>query len=120
MKMTREIVADISKANQLLTLLCEHMEREAPLHNAAVFLTIAVAHGEGKALEVKEIQKRTGMKSAALSRALGALGEWSYKGRPGLELVKTVPDYEDRRRKPMALTAKGEKLAAEIADLISS
>lgn len=116
--MNKNKIGMIDKAQRLLDFLCNEMEREAPLHNAWVFLTVAQAHARGEALEVKEIQKRTGLKSASLSRALGALGEWSYKGRAGLDLVTSRPDFQDRRRKPMVLTKKGEKLAAKVAELM--
>lgn len=113
------MITTMARMQDVLQLLCDSMEREAPLHNALVFLTIAEAHAKGGTIEIKEIQKLTGLTSSATSRAVGALGEWSYKKRPGLDLIKSRPDYEDRRRKPMVLTEKGEELAKKVTALLN-
>lgn len=108
-------VAALQRAKQLIDLLCDEMERDQPLHNVQAYLTVALENAKGNAPEVKEIQNEMGMTSSALSRALGNIGEWSYRGKAGLDLIKSRPDYTDRRRKPMVLTPKGEKLATAVA-----
>lgn len=110
--------AALKRAKKLIDLLADEMDRTAPLHNVQAFLEVAVSSAEGNALEVKEIQQRLGMTSSALSRALGAIGEWSYTHKPGLDLVKAKMDYTDRRRKPMVLTDRGEKLAQRCAKTV--
>ena len=118
LKFTKEQTAALIHAKQVIDLLCEEMEREAPLHNVQAFLHIAAASAQGKTVEVKELQEATGLPSSTMSRAMGALGEWSYKDRPGLQLITTKADYSDRRRKPTVLSPKGEKLAGRVAAII--
>lgn len=111
--------ATLTNLTELVDLLCDQMEREAPLHNVQVLLHICAAAAKGDTVEVRELQKETGLSSSALSRALGALSEWSYKGRPGLELVTVRPDYNDRRRKPMTLSEKGKALAVRMTSIVT-
>lgn len=116
--MNKNQIENIVKAKEIIDLLCEEMEQDAPLHNVQIFLHIAAATmAKGENLEVKEIVKEVKLMASPVSRALGALGEMSYKNRPGLGLIEVKPDYEDRRRKPMGLTRKGEKLCKMVAEV---
>ncbi|MEM7200238.1 MAG: hypothetical protein AAF628_08240 [Planctomycetota bacterium] len=110
--------SDIQTARKLIDTLCEEMEREAPLHNVQLFLHIAEAQATDREVDVRALQESSGLTSAACSRALGAIGEWSYKNRPGLDLVTSRADYSDRRRKVMVLTKTGEKLANKITRIL--
>jgi DNA-binding MarR family transcriptional regulator len=116
--MNNQQVENLVKVKQLIDMLCSEMERDQPLHNVQAYLTVAVATTQGGAPEVREIEQRTGLSSSALSRALGNIGEWSYRNKPGLDLIKARMDYSDRRRKPMVLTEKGEDLAEKIVRIL--
>ena len=118
MKLTKETHANLKALLAAVEFLADNMDRSAPLHNVQLFLQIADATANGEALEVNELQRQLGMTSSALSRALGAIGQWSYTDQPGLDLVVAKPDYSDRRRKPMTLTDKGEKLAIAATKMI--
>ena len=48
-----------------------------------------------------------GLSSSALSRNVGALGEYRQGGEPGLLFVDAKVDPRERRRKFLNLTGKG-------------
>jgi DNA-binding MarR family transcriptional regulator len=84
-----------------------------PLQTLAVFLDAAIHEGEPEN-SVSEIGKRVGLQSSSASRNVAALSKWHWLKKPGLELLDTVPDPMEMRRKIVALTPKGRRLAEQI------
>lgn len=85
------------------------VDNAMPFHQAMVLLLIGLHDADG-GIEMREIAATLKMSSSSASRNVAALGEWHRLQRPGLGLVETSTDYEDRRRKPVTLTTKGRKL----------
>jgi DNA-binding MarR family transcriptional regulator len=65
-------------------------------------------------LTQQELANRTGMALSSISRNLMALGEWNRSGKPGLSLVETADDPEERRRHIAFLSPKGRSLVHRI------
>jgi DNA-binding MarR family transcriptional regulator len=65
-------------------------------------------------LTQQELANRTGMALSSISRNLMALGEWNRSGKPGLSLVETADDPEERRRQIAFLSPKGRSLVHRI------
>ncbi|MBM6582903.1 winged helix-turn-helix transcriptional regulator [Microvirga sp. BT689] len=63
-------------------------------------------------LTQQELANRTGMALSSISRNLMALGEWNRSGKPGLSLVETADDPNERRRQIAFLSPKGGALCA--------
>lgn len=84
---------------------------DVPIQRAVIFLLIAAAGEEGA--ESKDLKEAAGLAASSVSRNVAALGEWP-RGKKGLGLVKTRTDYTDRRRKPVVLTAKGQRVLNEL------
>lgn len=91
------------------------MGQEIPLHVAETFIVIAEAHQRGETIEVSDVRKKLDLKSATVSRTMGVLGPWRPTTKQaGLELIEPELDHTDRRRRPMKLTAKGERLVRNL------
>ncbi len=104
---TKADIRAIRALERVMEILCDEMDRSAPLHQGLVFISAARAEIEGELATTKDLQERTKLSSAALSRILGSLQEVKFTGKPGLELLRLKPDYSDRRRRPLTLTEKG-------------
>ncbi len=65
-------------------------------------------------LTQQELANRTGMALSSISRNLMALGEWNRSGKPGLSLIETADDPEERRRHIAFLSPKGRSLVHRI------
>lgn len=102
------------KLNRVLTHLSQH-DKDMPLTRASVLLIVALIPD----CVVRDIMKRTGLSQSTVARSLAFLGEKPMRGMTdGLGWVAMRPDPEDPRRVRCSLTAKGEKLIAEINDLM--
>lgn len=94
------------------------VDNAMPFHQVMVLLLIALHDNEG-GIEMRDISASLKMSSSSASRNVAALGEWHRLQRPGLGLVETTTDYEDRRRKPVVLTTKGRKLLDTVTRRLS-
>jgi DNA-binding MarR family transcriptional regulator len=81
-----------------------------PAQMAQCFLAVAIRPG----LTAQNLAEMTSLSQAAVNRNIRALGKRHRYDKPGLELIEAVPDPAEPRRNIMSLTAKGEKLAAEL------
>ncbi|QRM31091.1 MarR family winged helix-turn-helix transcriptional regulator [Microvirga sp. VF16] len=86
--------------------------RQNELSPQSVEILLAVALKPG--LRMNELPELTGMALSSVSRNLDALGAVHRHGKPGLELVATVPDPEEPRRKLVFLTVKGRMLVERL------
>jgi len=65
---------------------------------------------------MKELETASGITLGSVSRNLMALGKWHRHQVPGLELVETIDDPREYRRKVAFLTNKGRQF---VSDLVS-
>jgi len=103
---------------RVMDVLCTEMDKSAPLHQGLVFLAAARANVEGELATTKDLQERTKLSSAAISRIIGALQEVKFTGKRGLELLRVKMDYSDRRRRPLMLTEKGEGVVKKLLEAL--
>ena len=98
-------VKKLEKLQKVLEELAK-IDSEFPLQWALVF--IEIVKDEGASL--KDIAERTDISMSVMSRTIGALSNYRRMGKPyGLVLVRHAKD--DKRRKELYLSAKGNKLA---------
>jgi DNA-binding MarR family transcriptional regulator len=71
---------------------------------------------------IKQIEKLAEVTKSAASRHILILTERGdrARARPGLGLVETYEDRQDSRIKHVKLTAKGNRLAADIAKIMET
>lgn len=102
------------KLNRVIMHLFNH-DKDMPLTRASVLLIVA---SKPDCL-VKDITTRTGLNQSTVARSLAFLGEKPTRGeKVGLGWVEMRPDEEDPRRVRVNLTAKGQRLMAEIEDMM--
>lgn len=90
--------------------------REAYADMSGTTLSVFLIVATNPAISAKDLLKRIPDTSqSAISRHLSTLGEWNWRGGPGLGLVDLVEDPEDRRNKIAFLSAKGKQLAIKMA-----
>jgi DNA-binding MarR family transcriptional regulator len=90
-------------------------DEQMPTQMAAVFLSVALQPG----LTMSELGQHVGMSQASCSRNVAALGEWHRFGKAGLNLVESVEDPRERRRKIMFLTVKGRNRVAKVISALT-
>lgn len=100
--------------NRVIVHLFQH-DKEMPLTRASVLLYVA----NNPDCLVRDITKRTGLNQSTVARSLAFLGDKPTRGeKDGLQWIAMTPDHEDPRRLRVNLTAKGERLMADINDLM--
>lgn len=97
-----------------LELVYKFMDSEAAMHTLDVFITVADAHRRNEDIELRDVQKATGLSNSAAHRNLQMLSEIYRAGRPGYGLIEARVDVHDRRRRYWHLTRKGEQFAKEL------
>ncbi|EKF16894.1 ArsR family transcriptional regulator [Nitratireductor pacificus] len=70
---------------------------------------------EGEPLTLEDLAVKVGMTPTTISQHLRYLGGGYRLGRPGLGLVLTDANPDNRRKKTFGLTPKGRGLAAQLA-----
>lgn len=78
------------------------------------FLHIA---SKSEAVDLSSIGQALGLSKAAASRNYYRLAD-GKTGDDGLDLIKSLVDYSDRRRMPLVLTDKGTEVAKELTGFI--
>jgi|TARA_R110000851_G_scaffold176026_1_gene322565 DNA-binding MarR family transcriptional regulator len=89
---------------------------EMTLQAAHTFLVVAAEPG----IPTPELMKRTAVSQSSCSRHVGFLSHRHHKGAPGLQLVESLIDPYEGRRKIVVLTDKGKELAAELAEVLGT
>ncbi|MER9596094.1 helix-turn-helix domain-containing protein [Mesorhizobium sp. M0244] len=122
--------SDNKTARRLLSFI-EEFRKLSPNIQAgqiAVFLHIMGEPG----ISMKDIERRTGLSSTAVSRNVLALSEWfkhprpavgdhpAVPGEPGHDLVETVEDPADRRNKIVRPKPKGVRVYNTLIQLLGS
>lgn len=87
---------------------------DIPVTTVEVFLAVAVNSG----ISSKDLRDRVGASQSAVSRHLALLGEYSWRGGEGMDLIEIVEDPEDRRSKLAFLKPKGQTLAIRLSAIL--
>lgn len=82
-----------------------------------VHVLLAVARQPG--ITAQELVTETGLSLSSVSRNLLSLGEWHRFGKPGLNLVESVEDPYERRRKISFLTIRGRTTVQHLMEQVS-
>jgi DNA-binding MarR family transcriptional regulator len=109
-----------SKTARRLLMFIEEFRKISPFINAgqiAIFLHIAAVPGN-QGISMKDIERRTGISSSAVSRNVLALSETEKVGKPGHNLVETFDDLQDRRNKLVRLKPKGVRVYNTLIELL--
>lgn len=106
--------SNLRSLNKAITHLSQH-DKEMPLTRASVLMVVAL----NPDCLVRDITKRTGLNQSTVARSLAFLGDKPTRGsKDGLRWIEMKADWEDPRRVRCNLTAKGDKLMAELKDLM--
>lgn len=101
----------MSSAKLLLALeTFRNLDEDIPLRVMSTFLIIAGEPG----IRLTDIANKLDTPLSSASRHVFQLSKWFSPKKPGLNLVETRPDEQDRRAMRAYLTDKGEKLKDEI------
>lgn len=110
-------MSDLEKVQALLRVATRltDLDKDMPLTRLQVLLIVAMRPG----CTVKEIVRRTGLNQSTVSRSLALLSDRPVRGqKEGFGWIATKRDPRDSRRCLCFVTQAGEKMLAEIEDLI--
>lgn len=77
------------------------------------------AESDGKAGNQYEMEQRLDMSTATASRATSHWLQWKRPRVPGLDMIESIPDPEDRRYRMITLNRKGQKFAEKIKEAVA-
>ena len=86
------------------------VDEQLPMQMAQALLLIAKRPG----LTMQELSQETGLSQSSCSRNVAALSKWHRHQKPGHDLVESMDDPRERRRKVMFLTRRGKKVVKDI------
>lgn len=112
-------IRDQTTSAQLDTLfkamnLIRVLDPETPGQVVVAFLYVA-SHNR---CHKQALEEALQLSTASASRITDYLSAQHRLGKPGLDLVKKVPDESNRRRLELHLTPKGELLAQQLKEII--
>ena len=91
------------------------MDAEIPLTTVAVFLTV-VQKGN---ITMKEMVKLLGISQSSCSRNVAYLAQYHRLNKPGLNLLVTMEDPQERRRKIVSPTQRGLRVVEQMRSMVS-
>jgi DNA-binding MarR family transcriptional regulator len=97
---------------QLMAALAEFHKLESEMTVSRLLLFLHVAAQPG--IKQADLEQLTGFAQSGCSRAVAVLSKFERYDRPGLDLIESLPNPQNRRHKVVALTAKGQLLAAAV------
>jgi DNA-binding MarR family transcriptional regulator len=95
-------------------LVQRHFHASVEAQTVMFFLRVA---SKDEPVDIQTLATDIKITKAAASRTYYRLAD-GVGGEGGLEYVKAEVDYQDRRRVPLVLTAKGRLVARELTDFI--
>jgi DNA-binding MarR family transcriptional regulator len=102
----------VNVLNDWTALVQKHFGQDVEANRVRFFLLAAASSDP---LDLQNVGEALKLSQAATSRNFYALSD-GRKDEPGLDYVKGVVDYNDRRRRLVALTPKGINVATELLD----
>lgn len=90
------------------------LQSDMTVKTASIFAYIAANPG----ISISELREQTNTKQSTCSRTVALLSEWETYEAPGFSLVWTEEDPQERRKKLVHLTDKGEEFAALLSDYV--
>lgn len=91
------------------------MDAEIPLTTVGVFLVVV----QNEHMTMKDMAKILGISQASCSRNVAYLAQYHRLNKPGLNLLVTREDPEERRRKIVSLTQKGKRVVERMQSMVS-
>ncbi|PLP55568.1 MarR family transcriptional regulator [Mesorhizobium loti] len=110
--------ADNKEARRLLSFIEEFRKLSPNIQAGQIVIFLHIASKPG--ISLKELERRTGLSSTAVSRNVLALSEWVKKDVPGHNLVETYDDLDDRRNKLVKLKVAGNRIYDTLLNLVRS
>jgi DNA-binding MarR family transcriptional regulator len=107
-------VASMSLLGQIFQTL-RQINPDMPLQVAVTFCMVAEYPG----ITQVEITKLGNMSPASVSRHIAILGEYDTRRDEGFDLIRVDVDDDDRRRKLINLTPKGQIFVDRLAQIAS-
>ncbi|KXK68010.1 MarR family transcriptional regulator [Pseudomonas monteilii] len=89
-------------------------DQEMQMQTAQTFIAVAMQPG----ITMKELSEKVGISQASCSRNVSALSRIHRLNKPGMDLVVAAEDPMERRRKVVRLTAKGQRLAETLSQVL--
>ena len=91
------------------------LDHDMPVQTLSTFLFVST---HGPECDQKELTEYLGMTQSTASRNVSYLSKRHRHGAPGMGVLESVENPEDRRYKVLRLTDKGKKLAAWLDQLL--
>lgn len=91
------------------------LDPEMTVNRLLIYLNAAINPGHKQT----ELEGLTGLQQSGASRAVATLSKFQGFNQPGLDLVESMSNPQDRRHKVVGLTPKGERLATKLDKIIS-
>lgn len=110
--------ADSKTARRLLGFVEEFRKLSPDIQAGQIVVFLHIAGTPG--IPMKDLERRSGLSSSAVSRNVLALSEWNKKDVPGHDLVETYEDLDDRRNKRVRLKPKGKRVYNTLIELLGS
>ncbi|CAM5766532.1 MarR family winged helix-turn-helix transcriptional regulator [Bosea minatitlanensis] len=106
---------DIQTLTNVIKILRREVDEHFPVQMVHVILAVAQRPG----ITTAELVKETDLSQPAVSRLLTSLGKEHYtRKKAGYNIVDTVDDPEDSRRKISFLTKKGRDLMGQLIGVL--
>lgn len=108
----------VNKALQVLEIF-RTLNTEMPIGEAVSFLLIAIGETkDGGGLTITELKEKGDFALATSSRYTQSLSLKDRHGRPGHEIITSVRDPLDDRRKILRISPKGSRIIQQIKSAI--
>lgn len=99
-----------SALNEWQKLIQKHFSANVEAQKVRFFFVVAASP---EPIDLGKVGEAIDLSIAAASRNFYSLSD-GRADDPGLDLVKSIVDYNDRRRRPVTLTPKGIAVATEL------
>jgi len=114
-------MTEVSRMLEAMELLRKRVHREMPIQHIVLLLTVA----ENPGVTMPELVSRLDMPQGTVSRNVKVLSsyvEWEngVARSRGRNLLRTLPDAENRHILAVYLTGRGEALVQELARTVNS
>ena len=112
----------MSNAHDIRTAIrvLEAFKRVDPEISLPAMLTfLYIVEADGQSGNQHSIDNRLDMSTATVSRSVSHWSEYKRPRVPGLNLVESIPDPEDRRYRSITLNRRGLEFASKISEAVN-